>query len=30
MTVPPEPAEEEGQGGYDVGETMAGELTHCR
>lgn len=29
MTVPPEPAEEEGRG-YDVGETMAGELTHCR
>lgn len=30
VTVPPEPAEQEGQGGYDVGETMAGKLTHCR
>lgn len=30
MTVPPETAEEEGQRGYDVGETMAGKLTHCR
>lgn len=27
---PPEPVEEEGQRGYDVGETMAGKLTHCR